>query len=276
MNILITGGYGFIGINFIKYLLKETNYKIINIDKLNYAGAINKKLVNIKSKNYKFIKNDLTNIKFIVSLLKKHKPEFVVHFAAESHVDRSIESPINFIESNIYSTFNLLEALRINLSNKDTKLIHFSTDEVYGDTFNNKNASKENSIYNPSSPYSASKASSDLLVKAWSKTFGLKYNIINCVNNFGPYQNDEKMLPKTINCLMNDLKIPVYGNGNQIREWIFVEDTAVAILKIIKKFHKNHTFNIGSRSKMKNIDLIKVVFKTMKNSNLINQKKKNK
>ena len=271
MKILVTGGYGFIGVNFIKYIISETSYKIINIDKLNYAGSINKKLIKIKHKNYEFIKNDLMNINFILKLLKKHKPEFIVHFAAESHVDRSINSPINFIDSNIYSTFNILEALKMYAKGNDTKLIHFSTDEVYGDTYKNKQASKENSVYNPSSPYSATKASSDLLVKAWSKTYGIQYNIINCVNNFGPYQNEEKMLPKIINCFITKKKIPVYGNGNQIREWIFVQDTAAAILKIIKRFHKNKTFNIGSNIRMKNIDLIRVVFKAMKVNNLINK-----
>lgn len=276
MNILITGGCGFIGSNLITKLLKNNKNKILNIDKINYASNnfLNKKF--LKNKNYKFKKVDLKNSKVIEKIIFKFKPNYIFHLAAESHVDRSIDGPKPFIESNVIGTFNLLEIIRKFLKNlknpkKFIRFHHISTDEVYGDLKKMSKKFKESTSYNPSSPYSASKASSDHLVRAWGRTYNLPYVITNCSNNFGPYQFPEKFIPHIILCLLNGKNIPIYGNGKQIRDWIFVEDHIDILIKLMKRKIDNDTFNIGGNNEITNIDIAKKICLILKNTLLKNK-----
>ena len=225
-TIVITGGLGFIGSNLINILSKK-NYFIINIDKVTYASNFNNISNNIK--NYKFYKQDINNQNFIKKILDKYNPSLIFNLAAETHVDRSIDGPKQFINSNIYGVFNLLEAIR--KFKKKIKLIHVSTDEVYGDIINNK-SSKESDAYNPSSPYSASKAGGDLLIKSYIRTYKIPAIITNCCNNYGPNQYPEKLIPTIIYKIINNKPITIYGNGRNIREWIHVEDHCSALIKI--------------------------------------------
>jgi|MDSW01.1.fsa_nt_gb dTDP-glucose 4,6-dehydratase len=260
MRIVISGGLGFIGSNFISKALKK-NYKIYNIDKESYAS--NKNLLKIfnKNKNFKHKKLDIVNFKLLRSYVLKIKPDLIINFAAESHVDNSINSPKKFINSNIFGTYNLLEIARLVFSKKKKfKYIQISTDEVYGDLkLSDKSKFNEKTAYNPSSPYSASKASADLLVKAWGRTFKLPIIITNSSNNFGYYQNKEKLIPKTILSILKGKKIPIFTSGNQVRNWIFVEDNVNAIFKIIKKGVIGESYNIGSKTELSNIKLVKLI-----------------
>ncbi len=269
-KILVTGGLGFIGGNFLKIFTdKYPKINFLNFD--NYTYAASYEIYNLlkKKKNYKHKKIDISNFKKFKKEFTKFKPDIVVHFAAESHVDNSIKNPDNFIKTNIFGTYNLLK-----LINKNVKLVHISTDEVFGEA--KKKKFSENSRYNPRSPYSASKASSDHLVRSWSSTFNTKYIIINCSNNYGPYQNKEKFIPVIVNSIFQEKKIPLYGKGINIREWIFVEDFVDAIEFLIKKDVSNETYLVGSGISLKNIDLIKKIFyifnkkfKIKRNYNLI-------
>ncbi len=261
-KVIVTGGSGFIGRNLIQILLKN-KFFVINIDKLTYASK-NVKL-KIKNKNYLFFKKDINNKIFVNSIFNKYKPDLLINVAAESHVDNSIHSSKEFINTNILGTYNLLNCSKEYLENnisKKKKFIFFqiSTDEVYGDIKNGKK-SLENDILNPSSPYSSSKASADLLVTSWSRTYGINYLITRSSNNYGPYQHKEKLIPVVIKSILNKKKIPIYGNGNQIREWIYVEDNVDAILKIIKSGKRNTIYNIGSNIFKKNIELVKLICK---------------
>ena len=264
-KIIVTGGYGFIGSNLVKYFLKK-NYFVINIDKLSYSSNRYNLIDVSKKKNYIFIKSDIGNKKKILKVLRKYKPSIIFNLAAETHVDRSIDGPKAFIDNNINSTFNLLEALRFynKFSHKKIKLIHISTDEVYGDILNKKLWADEKFQYQPSSPYSASKASSDHLVKAYNRTYNLPAIISNCSNNYGPNQNPEKLIPKIIFNILNNLPIPIYGKGVNSREWLHVEDhcRALEILSIKGKIGEN--YNIGSNVNLSNINLIKIIMKMMK------------
>lgn len=250
---IITGGSGFIGTNLVEYLLNKKDFIILNIDKLGYASNQN----SFERERLSFIKLDIQNQKKLSEVIIKFKPQLIFNLAAETHVDRSISHPYSFIKSNILGTYSLLESIRH--SNIDCKLIHISTDEVFGDLENSKRKFKENSPYNPSSPYSASKASSDFLVKSWGRTFDIKYNVTNCSNNFGPYQNKEKLIPKVIDSIINKKPIPVYGKGNQIRDWLYVEDHCSALYQVFKKFKNKETYNIGSNNQIRNINLIKQI-----------------
>jgi dTDP-glucose 4,6-dehydratase len=263
-KIIVTGGLGFIGSNLIK-ILNEKKFFIINIDKISYASNKNNIPNNIN--NYKFYKENINNKDFIVKILKKYKPSLIFNLAAETHVDKSIDGPKSFINSNILGVFNLLEAIRI--YKKKIKLIHISTDEVYGDI--NKLSSKENDTYNPSSPYSASKASGDLLIKSYIRTYNVPAIITNCCNNYGPNQYPEKLIPTIIYKIMNNQKIPIYGNGKNIREWIHVDDHCEALIKIALKGKIGENYNIGSGHKMQNIDIMKKIISIFKE---INNKKK--
>ena len=258
LNILITGGAGFIGSNFIIRSLDLFNCNILNIDKLTYSGNL-ENLHSIRNHaNYQFIQGDIRDSKLLNRAITKFKPNVVINFAAESHVDRSIDSASEFINTNIVGTVNLLDCCldywksgKIN----DFKFIHISTDEVYG-ALKEKGAFSELSNYNPSSPYSASKASSDHFVHAWYKTYGLPTIITNCSNNYGPFQFPEKLIPLTIiNCLQKR-PLPVYGKGKNIRDWLYVNDHCRAIYKVLLKGIVGETYNIGGNNEIKNIDVV--------------------
>jgi len=256
-NILITGGCGFIGSNFIKHLLEdESDYYPIILDSLTYAGN-KKNLDNFHNDSYVFIKGDICDKALVKSLFEKYHFKGVFHFAAESHVDRSIDGPKAFINTNIIGTYNLLEISRMyyNKQNSSFKFIHVSTDEVYGD-LDDGGYFTENTPYNPSSPYSASKASSDHLARAWNRTYGLPVAITNCSNNYGPFQFPEKLIPlMIINCL--DWKpLPVYGDGTNIRDWLFVDDHCSAIKAVYENGAIGETYNVGGNNEIKNIDIV--------------------
>ena len=260
--LIVTGGLGFIGSNLIKLLLKK-QYSVINIDKVSYASNFyNLKNIN-KNKNYKFIKSDINDKKKITEILRKYKPQCIFNLAAETHVDRSIDSPKEFIKSNINGVFNLLETFKnYCLKNKKSKLIHISTDEVFGDI--PKGRTSETHPYKPSSPYAATKASSDHLVFSYIKTFGIPAIITNCSNNYGPGQHPEKLIPKLIYSTINNLPLPIYGNGRNSREWIYVQDHCEALFKIFKKGKIGEFYNIGSNKNANNLEITKRILKIAK------------
>ena len=264
-TILVTGGCGFIGSNFIQIILEKFgDIKIVNIDKLTYAGN---PLNNIKLDNHRYtmVKGDICNSTLLTKLFDKYKFSQVINFAAESHVDRSINSSAEFINTNIIGVYNILEVSRdyySNSNNKDFKFIHISTDEVFG-SLGEFGSFDEDSPYDPSSPYSASKASSDHLVRAWHKTYGLPVIITNCSNNYGPYQFPEKLIPLMIINAINNKMLPVYGKGENVRDWIYVDDHCKAIIDILEKGKIGSTYIIGSNNEIKNIDIVKVICKTM-------------
>ena len=259
-KVIVTGGLGFIGSNLIDLLIKK-KFFVINIDCVAYSSNFyNTK--NYKN-NYKFIKCDINNQKKILNLLLKYKPIGIFNLAAETHVDRSIDEPKAFINSNILGIFNLLEAFRkFNIKNKNTKLIHVSTDEVYGDVL--KGRSDENYHYKPSSPYAASKASSDHLVYSYVRTFKIPAIVTNCSNNYGPKQHPEKLIPKIIYNIINNISLPVYGKGENSREWLFVSDHCNALIKVLEKGIIGEFYNIGSNKNLKNIQIIKLLINIAK------------
>ena len=260
-KIIVTGGLGFIGSNLIDLLLKN-KYFVINIDKISYSSNF----YNVKEfskKNYKFIKCDLNNKKKIKKILNQYRPSGIFNLAAKTHVDRSIDSPLNFIKSNIFGVYNLLEEFKtFYKKNKKIKLIHISTDEVYGDILTGR--TNENYPYNPSSPYAASKASSDHLVSSYIRTFKIPAIITNCSNNYGPKQHPEKLIPKLIYNILNNKRLPVYGKGNNSREWIYVTDHCHALIKAFKHGKIGEFYNIGSNQNFKNIDICKALLKIAK------------
>ena len=261
-TVIVTGGLGFIGSNLIDLLLKK-NFYVINIDKVSYSSNF----YNIKDfkskKNYKFIKCDILNKRKIIDILIKEKPKAIFNLAAETHVDRSIESPYPFIESNILGVFNLLEAIRIFYKiNKKFKFIHISTDEVYGDII--KGRTKEDYPYKPSSPYAASKASSDHLVYSYFVTYELPVIITNCSNNYGPKQHPEKLIPKIIYNIINNKDLPIYGDGKNSREWIYVTDHCEALFEVFKNGKIGEFYNIGSNENTDNLKICSKLFKAFK------------
>ena len=259
-KILVTGGLGFIGSNLINLLIKKKN-KVINIDKVTYSSNFYNTKEFSKDKNYKFIKCDLNNKNKLRLIIKSFKPKIIFNLAAETHVDRSIDGPKNFIESNILGTFNLLEIIRT--LNFKTKLIHISTDEVYGDVL--KGRSKEEDSYKPSSPYSASKASSDHLVYSYVRTYNIPAIVTNCSNNYGPRQHPEKLIPKLIFNILNNKELPIYGKGKNSREWIFVDDHCEALIKVSKVGKLGEFYNIGSNYNLDNIAVVKKLLQVAKN-----------
>ncbi len=272
---LVTGGAGFIGSNLVKFLLKK-NYFVINVDKLSYsANPYNLKKV-IKNKKYKFFKTDINDRVRIYNILTRFKPNGIFNLAAETHVDRSIDDPKNFINSNILGVYNLIEVLRkySKKNKRKIKLIHVSTDEVYGDIKKQKR-SDERSSYNPSSPYSASKASADHLVKAFVRTYKLPVIISNCCNNYGPNQFPEKLIPKIIYNILNNKPLPIYGDGKNSREWIHVNDHCEALLRIFSKGKIGECYNVGSNQNIENIEIAKKLLKISKKKLLkLNKKSK--
>ena len=259
-KVIVTGGAGFIGSNLVKYLL-EKKYFVINVDKLSYsANPYNLKGLN-KNKNYVFFKVDINDKKKIIKILKKYKPHGIFNLAAETHVDRSIDKPKNFILSNILGTYNLLEAV-LNY-NRKIKLVHISTDEVYGDIINGRTA--ENHPYNPSSPYSSSKASADHLIKAYVRTYKMNAIISNCCNNYGPNQFPEKLIPKLIFNIINNKPLPIYAKGKNSREWMHVKDHCEALLIVYLKGEKGESYNIGSGKNLINKDIAEKLIKIAKN-----------
>jgi len=271
-KIVVTGGLGFIGSNLIDLLIKN-GFFVINIDKVSYASNLYNTLDFKNNKNYKYLKLNINNKNKLTKIFKKHKPVGIFNLAAETHVDRSIDSPTQFINSNILGTFNLLEAFKkYSEKNKKIKLIHISTDEVYGDIL--KGRTKENYPYSPSSPYAASKASSDHIVFSYIKTFGIKAIITNCSNNYGPRQHPEKLIPKMIYNIINNKPLPIYGNGKNSREWIFVKDHCEALIKIFKSGKIGETYNIGSNKNLNNIEICKNLLKIAKKNIKIGKKVK--
>jgi len=261
-NILITGGAGFIGSHLVKYFVKKyKNYNIINVDKLTYASNVNflKEINNFK--NYNFVQADICNFSKIQEIFIKYKITDVIHLAAESHVDNSIENALEFAKTNIIGTINLLELSRKNWNKKNNNLFyHISTDEVFG-TLDENEIFREESRYDPHSPYSASKASADHFVRAFYDTHKLPIIISNCSNNYGPNQHKEKLIPTVINSLINKSKIPVYGNGLNVRDWLYVEDHVEAIDLIFHRGNVGETYCIGGNNEIRNLDLIKLIIK---------------
>ena len=257
-KIIVTGGLGFIGSNLIDLLIKK-KFFVINIDKITYSSNFYNTKSFKNSKNYKFIKLDIKDKK-LDKILSKFKPDCIFNLAAETHVDRSIDNPENFIQSNIVGVYNLLESFKKFSKKNKSKLIHISTDEVYGDVL--KGRSDENYPYQPSSPYAASKAASDHLVSSYVRTYKIPAIVTNCSNNYGPRQHPEKLIPKLIYNILNNLPLPIYGKGLNSREWIYVKDHCEALLKIFLKGKNGEFYNIGSNKNLSNLEVCNSLLKT--------------
>ena len=265
MKILVTGGAGFIGSAVVRHIIENTQDRVFNVDKLTYAGNL-ESLESVENHpRYAFEQVDICDAKELARVFEQHKPDTVMHLAAESHVDRSIDGPAAFIETNIVGTYTLLEASRAYWNSLDDekkaafRFHHISTDEVYGDLEGTDDLFTETTPYAPSSPYSASKASSDHLVRAWLRTYGLPTIVTNCSNNYGPFHFPEKLLPLMILNALDGKPLPVYGNGQQIRDWLFVEDHARALYKVVTEGEIGETYNIGGHNEKANIDVVRTI-----------------
>lgn len=265
MRILLTGGAGFIGSAVVRHIIENTDDTVINVDKLTYAGNLESLSTVSNSDRYHFEQADICHAETMAELLAKYRPDAVMHLAAESHVDRSIDGPAAFIETNIVGTYTLLEAVRQYWSELDEaarlafRFHHISTDEVYGDLENPEDLFTEDTPYAPSSPYSASKASSDHLVRAWRRTYGLPVLVTNCSNNYGPYHFPEKLIPHIILNAIQGKALPVYGDGSQIRDWLHVEDHARALYRVLTQGNVGETYNIGGHNEKQNIDVVRSI-----------------
>ncbi|HHF3198573.1 dTDP-glucose 4,6-dehydratase [Vibrio diabolicus] len=265
MKILVTGGAGFIGSAVVRHIIRDTQDTVINLDKLTYAGNLESLVDVSESERYYFEQVDICDRAELDRVFSEHQPDMVMHLAAESHVDRSIDGPAAFIETNVMGTYHLLEAARQYWSNLDEarqsafRFHHISTDEVYGDLEGTDDLFTETTSYAPSSPYSASKASSDHLVRAWQRTYGLPTLITNCSNNYGPYHFPEKLIPLMILNALDGKPLPVYGDGMQIRDWLFVEDHARALYKVVCEGEVGETYNIGGHNEKANIEVVKTI-----------------
>jgi dTDP-glucose 4,6-dehydratase len=262
VKVLVTGGAGFIGGNFVQYMInKYPKYDIYNLDQLTYAGDLSKHRYIEKKNNYHFVKADIVDHDVINSLFEKENFDFVVHFAAESHVDRSITDPRKFVRTNVLGTQVLLDAAK---NAGITKFVHVSTDEVYGELdFDKTTFFTEETPLQPNSPYSASKASSDLLVRAYHETYGLPINITRCSNNYGPYHFPEKLIPLTISRVLNDQKVPIYGDGKNIRDWLHVIDHCAAIDLVLHQGVNGEVYNIGGHNERTNLEVVKSIISTL-------------
>ncbi len=269
MKVLVTGGAGFIGSAVVRHIIKNTANSVVNVDKLTYAGNLNSVADVAQDSRYIFEKADICNAETMAALFAKHQPDAVMHLAAESHVDRSIDGPAAFIETNIVGTYTLLEAARnywkaLPEARKQAfRFHHISTDEVYGDLHGTEDLFTETTPYSPSSPYSASKASSDHLVRAWHRTYGLPVIVTNCSNNYGPYHFPEKLIPLMILNALAGKPLPVYGKGNQIRDWLYVEDHARALFKVVTEGKVGETYNIGGHNEKQNIEVVHAICELM-------------
>jgi len=265
MKLLITGGAGFIGSAVVRYIIDNTQDEVINVDKLTYAGNLESLAGVTESKRYSFEQADICDANEMKRLFDHYQPDAVMHLAAESHVDRSIDGPAAFIETNIIGTYTLLEAARSYWNQLDNgrksvfRFHHISTDEVYGDLEGTDDLFTEETSYEPSSPYSASKASSDHLVRAWQRTYGLPTIVTNCSNNYGPYHFPEKLIPLMILNALDGKSLPVYGDGKQIRDWLYVEDHARALYKVVTEGKVGETYNIGGHNEKANIDVVHII-----------------
>ena len=261
-NIIVTGGLGFIGSNLIELLINK-KFKVINVDKVTYSSNFYNTHEYLKNSNYKFIKCDLNDKIKLSKIIFKHMPIGIFNLAAETHVDRSIDNPEGFINSNILGVFNLLEIFKkYSKTNKKTRLVHISTDEVYGDIL--KGRSHENFPYKPSSPYAASKAASDHLVSSYVRTYKIPALITNCSNNYGPKQHPEKLIPKLIYNILNNKSLPIYGDGKNSREWIYVKDHCEALLKVFNNGKIGEFYNIGSNKNLNNLEICQALIKIAK------------
>jgi len=262
MRILITGGAGFIGSALVRHLIRNTDHEVLNLDKLTYAGNLESLTSIADNSRYEFVQADIVDHPTVSAILQRFQPHAIMHLAAESHVDRSIDGPSEFIQTNIVGTYSLLEAARAYWSGLSEpqksafRFHHISTDEVYGDLHGVDDLFTETTPYAPSSPYSASKAASDHLVRAWHRTYGLPVLLTNCSNNYGPYHFPEKLIPLVILNALAGKPLPVYGNGQQVRDWLFVDDHARALLKVVTEGVVGETYNIGGHNEQKNIDVV--------------------
>jgi dTDP-glucose 4,6-dehydratase len=260
MKIIVTGGAGFIGSAVIRELINNTEHEVLNIDKLTYAGNLESLKEIADSKRYSFLQADICDGQAMEKAFASFKPDVLMHLAAESHVDRSIDGPAQFIQTNIFGTYNLLETARHYWNNnRNFKFHHISTDEVYGDLELDDSLFREDTPYNPSSPYSASKASSDHLVRAWYRTYGMPTVITNCSNNYGPYHFPEKLIPLVILNALDGRELPIYGKGEQIRDWLYVEDHARALITVAIEGKPGETYNIGGHNEKQNIEVVKTI-----------------
>lgn len=266
MKIMVTGGAGFIGSAVIKHILNSDDDNIVlNIDKLTYAGNLASLAYCNNNKRYQFAQIDICDNDSLEQAINKFQPDAIMHLAAESHVDRSIDGPADFIQTNIVGTYTLLEATRkywntlTEVKQNEFRFHHISTDEVYGDLANTTNLFTEETSYDPSSPYSASKASSDHLVRAWHRTYGLPIIVTNCSNNYGPYHFPEKLIPLMIINALHGNPLPIYGQGDQIRDWLYVEDHAQALLTVVKTGKIGETYNIGGHNEKTNFEVVKAL-----------------
>ncbi len=260
MKIIVTGGAGFIGSAVIRHLIKNSDHQVVNLDKLTYAGNLASLKEIETSDRYRFVQADICDRNAVEQVFADHRPDAIMHLAAESHVDRSIDGPAAFIQTNIIGTYTLLEAARqYAKDHPDFRFHHISTDEVYGDLDLDDSLFTEETPYDPSSPYSASKASSDHLVRSWQRTFGLKALITNCSNNYGPYHFPEKLIPLVILNALEGKPLPIYGKGDQIRDWLYVEDHARALCTVCLKGLPGQTYNIGGHNEKQNIEVVKTI-----------------
>jgi len=265
MNILVTGGAGFIGSAVVRFLIEDTTHQVLNLDKLTYAGNLQSLAAISEHPRYQFVQQDICDQAAVLAIIQQFQPQIIMHLAAESHVDRSIDGPGEFIQTNVMGTFSLLQAARQYYQSLDSaaqaqfRFHHISTDEVFGDLHGTSELFTEHTPYAPSSPYSASKAASDHLVRAWHRTYGLPVVLSNCSNNYGPYHFPEKLIPLMILNALAGKALPVYGDGKQVRDWLYVEDHARALYRVATQGQLGESYNIGGHNEKQNIEVVQTI-----------------